>query len=92
MKRFKPTPEVIVKGLLSFLFGAVVGFLSFRLVTRFSPNFVSAKTEEPETFEKTSFPLKLEKTTEEETLSNNSDIVDAYLRAYPNIEINEEEE
>ena len=101
MKRFKLTPEVVVKSFLSFLFGAIVGFLSFLLATRFSPNFVSALNNKPkssetvkepteENFEKTLFPFELETVSEKGNLSNNADAVDVYLKTYPNIEIEEE--
>ena len=91
MKRSKLTPEVIVKSLEAFLFGLIIGFLSFRLVTKFSPNFVFAETEEPisnsETFpeEKTFFPLSLESKSERENLSNNFNAINVFLKAYPNI-------
>lgn len=92
MKRSKLTPEVIVKSLVAFLFGMVVGFLSFRLVTHFSPNFASAKTEKdpvsspeisPE--EKTFFPLPLESKSEKENLQNDFNAINVFLKAYPNI-------
>ncbi len=92
MKRAKLTPEVITKSLIAFLFGALVGFFSFRLVTKFSPNFVSAKTEEesvsaPETSpeEKTFFPLLLESESEKSTLDFDLESTNVYLKAYPNI-------
>ena len=102
MKRFKPTPEVIVKSLVAFFFGMIVGFISFRLVTKFSPNFASATTiseptpeaskSSPEPFEKTSFPLPLDSPSEKSNLENNTNVVNVILKNYPNIEVDEEEE
>ena len=92
MQRFKITPEVILKSLNSFLIGAAVGFLAFRLVTKFSPNLVSAFTktnntnkETEEVEEKTTFPLDLEINEEKSNLYNNAESTNVVLKTVPNI-------
>ncbi|MBQ2637641.1 hypothetical protein IJG10_00750, partial [Candidatus Saccharibacteria bacterium] len=93
MKRFKITPEVIIKSSLSFLFGALVGFFAFRLVTKFSPNFVAAIDEaavfaSPEKSpEKTEFPLKLEKASQESRLKNESEPLNLVFRNAPVLKV-----
>ena len=94
MRRFRLTPEVAIKSISAFIFGAVVGFLSFKLVNHFSSNQVSAKEETQETqnsFEKTQFPLKIEEQDGKKQLNNNNEAVNVILRNYPRIVVQKKE-
>lgn len=99
MRRFKITPEVILKGIGSFLFGAIVGFFAFRVVTHFSPNFVSAFTKKYDFYdetpsdekeasypdEKTIFPLNFGTNFKKHSLVNDAKESNAFLKRTPNI-------
>lgn len=94
MRRFRLTPEVAIKSISAFIFGAIVGFLSFKLVNHFSSNQVSAKEETQETqnsFEKTQFPLKIEEQDGKKQLNNNNEAVNVILRNYPRIVVQKKE-